>query len=84
MKKLLLPILLIVGCAVNIGHEPNFILNIATKQSEKSCLEECEKYDFGEPVGQFDIHAHCVCMDDCTKKDWCFEQHGEEGEPPSK
>ena len=78
MKKLLLSILLIVGCAVNIGQNPILTLNIATKHSEKGGLEECKKYDFGEPVGEFETHAHCVCMDDCTKKDWCFEQHGEE------
>ena len=46
MKKLLLAIVLIVGCAVNLGHNPILTLNIATKHSEKWCLKECEKYEY--------------------------------------
>ena len=79
MKKLLLIILLIVGCAVNLGHNPIFTLNIATKQSEKSCLKECEEYakssEDMEDITDEALDSVCICMHDCTKNEnWCKEQ----------
>ena len=76
-KKLLIILLLIVGCSVNIGHNPILTLNIATKQSEKSCNKECEKN--AQLSNDIDNHnskiAFCTCMHDCTKNEnWCEEQ----------
>ena len=75
MKKLLLSILLIVGCAVNLGHNPILTLNIATKQSEKSCLKECEMYLKLRDESNIDLEinpkkdAFCICMTNCIALD---------------
>ena len=75
MKKLiLLSILLIVGCAVNVGHNPILKLIIATKQSEKSCLKECEKYaKSSEAMEDITDEEYtdewCNCMDICFDMD---------------
>ena len=74
MKKLLIIVLLIVGCAVNVGHNPILKLNIATKQSEKSCLKECEKYaKSSEAMEDITDEEHtnewCNCMDICFDMD---------------
>ena len=67
-------LLLIVGCSVNIGHNPILTLNIATKQSEKSCKKECEKN--AQDIGNDNPKTvFCTCMHDCTKNEnWCDEQ----------
>ena len=79
MKKLLIILLLIVGCAVNLGHNPILKLKIAPKQSEKSCLKECEKYakssEAMENITDEVLDPVCICMHDCTKNEnWCEEQ----------
>ena len=79
MKKLLIILLLIVGCAVNVGHNPILTLNIATKQSEKSCLKECEEYakssEDMEDITDEALDPVCICMHDCTKNEnWCEDQ----------
>ena len=66
MKKLLLIALLIVGCAVN--------LDISTKNSEKWCLKECDKYDYPDLILAPMLIAgyespECICMTDCMKID---------------
>ena len=79
MIRRLIIYLFIVGCSVNIGHNPILTLNIATKQSEKSCLKECEKYakSWGacEDITDETLTPVCICMHDCTKyENWCEEQ----------
>ena len=66
MKKLLIILLLIVGCAIN--------LDISTKSSEKWCLKECEEYDYPDLIIAPILIAgyespECICMTDCMKLD---------------
>ena len=74
MIRRLIILLLIVGCAVNVGHNPILTLNIATKQSEKSCLKECEEYaKSSEAMEDITDEEHtdewCNCMDICFDMD---------------
>ena len=74
MIRRLIILLLIVGCAVNVGHNPILTLNIATKQSEKSCLKECEEYGkSSEAMEDITDEEHtdewCNCMDICFDLD---------------
>ena len=66
MKKLLFFVLIIVGCAIN--------LDISTKNNEKWCLKECEKYDYPDLILAPMLIAGyespgCICMTDCMKLD---------------
>ena len=69
MKKLLFFILIIVGCAIN--------LDISTKNNEKWCLKECEKYDYPDLILAPMLIAgyespECICMTDCMKLDLTY------------
>ena len=82
LTKSLFILLLIVGCAVNIGHNPILTLNIATKNSEEWCLKECEKYDYPDLILTAMLIAgyespECICMRDCMKLDstYCVDSN---------
>ena len=86
MKKLTLTVAFILtlffaGCSVN--------LKISTKNSEKWCQEECEKYrqfdnyinpnpidllkNYYSTKDTLVLTPYCICMSDCMNNKWCNE-----------